>query len=116
MYCGVSVFFFNDTATTEIYTLSLHDALPDLPLRPEVSRGCHAEGECVTGSGRVQRLPPVGWITSRATYGVRRRRRRTAGGSGWAPSRDGRGWSPAGGGGAGLRLRGGRGGAGRVGV
>src|SRR3712207_9230249 len=27
------VFFFNDTATTEIYTLSLHDALPisDLP-------------------------------------------------------------------------------------
>src|SRR5476651_2809704 len=31
--CGCSVvffvfFFFNDTATTEIYTLSLHDALP----------------------------------------------------------------------------------------
>src|SRR5712692_2674473 len=25
---GFSVFFFNDTATTEIYTLSLHDALP----------------------------------------------------------------------------------------
>src|SRR5258707_13079344 len=24
----VSLFFFNDTATTEIYTLSLHDALP----------------------------------------------------------------------------------------
>src|ERR1041385_9564417 len=24
----VHVFFFNDTATTEIYTLSLHDALP----------------------------------------------------------------------------------------
>src|SRR2546430_17201012 len=24
----VVVFFFNDTATTEIYTLSLHDALP----------------------------------------------------------------------------------------
>src|SRR5579862_10071602 len=27
-------FFFNDTATTEIYTLSLHDALP-------ISRGLH---------------------------------------------------------------------------
>src|SRR5438270_11880324 len=28
-------FFFNDTATTEIYTLSLHDALPILqPARP----------------------------------------------------------------------------------
>src|SRR5258708_38086895 len=27
-----SFFFFNDTATTEIYTLSLHDALPIYPL------------------------------------------------------------------------------------
>jgi len=26
-------FFFNDTATTEIYTLSLHDALPISRLR-----------------------------------------------------------------------------------
>src|SRR6266705_2395188 len=26
--CVVRFFFFNDTATTEIYTLSLHDALP----------------------------------------------------------------------------------------
>src|SRR3712207_8547709 len=31
-------FFFNDTATTEIYTLSLHDALPIslLPLLPDI--------------------------------------------------------------------------------
>src|SRR5258707_14401761 len=28
-------FFFNDTATTEIYTLSLHDALPISYTRPE---------------------------------------------------------------------------------
>src|SRR3990170_5505624 len=27
-------FFFNDTATTEIYTLSLHDALPISPASP----------------------------------------------------------------------------------
>src|SRR3712207_9315659 len=27
----VTFFFFNDTATTEIYTLSLHDALPICP-------------------------------------------------------------------------------------
>src|SRR5437667_12470756 len=27
------LFFFNDTATTEIYTLSLHDALPILKVR-----------------------------------------------------------------------------------
>src|SRR5690348_18019227 len=26
--CSLMFFFFNDTATTEIYTLSLHDALP----------------------------------------------------------------------------------------
>ena len=28
MVCGCKIFFFNDTATTEIYTLSLLDALP----------------------------------------------------------------------------------------
>src|SRR5256885_11984588 len=28
---GLVFFFFNDTATTEIYTLSLHDALPISP-------------------------------------------------------------------------------------
>src|SRR5438309_11464110 len=33
-------FFFNDTATTEIYTLSLHDALPICPADPE-----HVVGE-----------------------------------------------------------------------
>src|SRR2546430_4014414 len=30
-------FFFNDTATTEIYTLSLHDALPICRVRPLMS-------------------------------------------------------------------------------
>src|SRR2546427_1637076 len=32
--CFFLFFFFNDTATTEIYTLSLHDALPILTSRP----------------------------------------------------------------------------------
>src|SRR5690349_22479210 len=32
-------FFFNDTATTEIYTLSLHDALP-IWILLEVAHGC----------------------------------------------------------------------------
>src|SRR2546427_4885656 len=31
-------FFFNDTATTEIYTLSLHDALPIYPIHRAVER------------------------------------------------------------------------------
>src|SRR6266852_4800831 len=36
------LFFFNDTATTEIYTLSLHDALPISSSRP---RACASRGE-----------------------------------------------------------------------
>src|SRR5260370_38334455 len=48
-YTTLFFFFFNDTATTEIYTLSLHDALPifDVPMkilftadtRPRISSG-----------------------------------------------------------------------------
>src|SRR6266566_5008420 len=36
-------FFFNDTATTEIYTLSLHDALPT-PRRTGDDRVAHVKG------------------------------------------------------------------------
>src|SRR3954462_1407481 len=36
----LSVFFFNDTATTEIYTLSLHDALPILAATSALSAAC----------------------------------------------------------------------------
>src|SRR5438132_4723990 len=43
-------FFFNDTATTDIYTLSLHDALPIWPLpRPA---GCWSRPSC---GGRAHR-------------------------------------------------------------
>src|SRR5260221_11909908 len=35
------LFFFNDTATTEIYTLSLHDALPILQSEPQHQRSPH---------------------------------------------------------------------------
>src|SRR3712207_8772054 len=48
------VFFFNDTATTEIYTLSLHDALPDLPHRPESPRHFSPQ-EREKGRGRTRR-------------------------------------------------------------
>src|SRR6202521_182036 len=37
--CQSSLFFFNDTATTEIYTLSLHDALPILRALPRHEHG-----------------------------------------------------------------------------
>src|SRR6266550_5706938 len=36
-------FFFNDTATTEIYTLSLHDALPIWPCAPGTA-SCQPSG------------------------------------------------------------------------
>src|SRR2546422_10909557 len=38
--CTSFFFFFNDTATTEIYTLSLHDALP-ISQQSEVRRDVH---------------------------------------------------------------------------
>ena len=42
---GCDVFFFNDTATTEIYTLSLHDALP-------IWDGAGRDGAGRDGAGR----------------------------------------------------------------
>src|ERR1035441_9774703 len=46
------MFFFNDTATTEIYTLSLHDALPIwIPQVPETHR-CGEFGPDQSGWGR----------------------------------------------------------------
>src|SRR3712207_6854883 len=44
-------FFFNDTATTEIYTLSLHDALPISLLLVDVMR--EARGRARWGCGAV---------------------------------------------------------------
>src|SRR2546422_6307188 len=44
-------FFFNDTATTEIYTLSLHDALPiSPPATPTRCPGISGSRACLFGS------------------------------------------------------------------
>src|SRR5579859_651204 len=48
---GIIFFFFNDTATTEIYTLSLHDALPI----------CAPPGPCPSWSG----WPTAPWPRTR---------------------------------------------------
>src|SRR5471030_3356592 len=46
-YIGLVVFFFfNDTATTEIYTLSLHDALPIYRARVRHHGRMFGPGEC----------------------------------------------------------------------
>src|SRR2546430_12047674 len=55
-----SFFFFNDTATTEIYTLSLHDALPISPSRGWRGRAGGPglgplPGRLPRGRGRVSR-------------------------------------------------------------
>src|SRR2546429_7269919 len=51
-------FFFNDTATTEIYTLSLHDALPICGMR-QFTGG--SEG---TGTGRADHHRHLGHLDS----------------------------------------------------
>src|SRR5256885_12249445 len=48
-------FFFNDTATTEIYTLSLHDALPISPLRRRLPGHEGHAGRGRPGRGRPRR-------------------------------------------------------------
>src|SRR3712207_8197473 len=56
-------FFFNDTATTEIYTLSLHDALPIWRV--------HAAVPPVRGAGEVLRLRLAAQRVRRARLRVR---------------------------------------------
>src|SRR2546430_17381854 len=61
-----SLFFFNDTATTEIYTLSLHDALPiswgsTIHYSPDPGRG--TPGRCA-GRSRCPSEPEIGRATS----------------------------------------------------
>src|SRR3712207_7320674 len=56
-------FFFNDTATTEIYTLSLHDALP---ISTNTFRGYY--GQRFTGGEAIQ-AGFQQFSTSRSRYG-----------------------------------------------
>src|SRR6266478_7359985 len=56
LFYNIFFFFFNDTATTEIYTLSLHDALPISVSKPggDELRGCC--GECAPQDRKSTRL------------------------------------------------------------
>src|SRR5260370_19210193 len=49
------IFFFNDTATTEIYTLSLHDALPISGADGRHQRGTEDQGRGCWGRTRRSR-------------------------------------------------------------
>src|SRR3989449_11766722 len=91
-------FFFNDTATTEIYTLSLHDALPicrcgprsadhrwpahgdRAPARAQWDRAADAldaavgDGVHRVGRGRIRAGEPgLAWAGDRAARGARAR-------------------------------------------
>src|SRR5256885_10941249 len=72
-------FFFNDTATTEIYTLSLHDALP---IYHEEDEGPHAIGEeemgdlffCIPEDRKSTRLNSSHLVISYAVFCLKNKR------------------------------------------
>src|SRR2546429_8702122 len=58
LYTVLFFFFFNDTATTEIYTLSLHDALPicaAVPLRVQPPQPGQVHGLVIGMRGGIDR-------------------------------------------------------------
>src|SRR3712207_7236262 len=63
-------FFFNDTATTEIYTLSLHDALPiSVNLTPWRARRTERDGVNPARPARVRHRGPRAARPARAGRG-----------------------------------------------
>src|SRR5256885_13167503 len=69
-YTFVFFFFFNDTATTEIYTLSLHDALP-------ISTTGSSGGSPVRARATPRRHAPTTSPSSRTPRGRRADRKST---------------------------------------
>src|SRR3712207_425510 len=74
---GDVFFFFNDTATTEIYTLSLHDALPIScardeiePLRDPRVKENDAYATVIVLSRVVTELGTVGRVTPKTIEGL----------------------------------------------
>src|SRR2546429_4287752 len=83
---GNPFFFFNDTATTEIYTLSLHDALPIssaayertrktcLPAR-SVLRGADAQARSCPGDRKSTRLNSSHGYISYAVFCLKKKKK-----------------------------------------
>src|SRR3712207_924188 len=71
--CHVYFFFFNDTATTEIYTLSLHDALPIFPPVQLHAEAAGASTQPASTSSRAASSPVVQRRTGPASPGRRPR-------------------------------------------
>src|SRR2546426_4691449 len=64
-------FFFNDTATTEIYTLSLHDALP-IPTQTTVRRAA-PDSACAGTNGSALAVSVAGPTAASDCFTKRRR-------------------------------------------
>src|SRR5206468_12177188 len=54
-YSSIHFFFFTDSPTTEIYTLSLHDALP---ISEDIAGGGRVAGEAILRAGIIPGLRP----------------------------------------------------------
>src|SRR3712207_9382830 len=69
----IVLFFFNDTATTEIYTLSLHDALPICPgprdPRDRARRPLHVRPRARAGDALRRHLPAASRAAARPRGG-----------------------------------------------
>src|SRR5574341_2276507 len=78
---AVLVFFFNDTATTEIYTLSLHDALPISGVRRlRLGPGQRLRGRSRDRSDRKStRLNSSHQLTSYAVFCLKKKKRTPSG-------------------------------------
>src|SRR2546425_173943 len=95
-------FFFNDTATTEIYTLSLHDALPislrpagRVPVRHREPAAHHRPAGCDPQGGRAAGAKAAGRHARRAARGaIRDPHVRESGGAGCGAGQEGRGGRP----------------------
>src|SRR5690242_21937393 len=73
---SLSFFFFNDTATTEIYTLSLHDALPISDAWPALARrDAHPRGNDRRGQIGIWARPRDGAAAGRGRLPARDRKR-----------------------------------------
>src|SRR5207244_12713129 len=82
LYPLFSFFFFNDTATTEIYTLSLHDALPILvdeldSLAVDADRRLHLVVHALRGPGdrKSTRLNSSHQIISYAVFCLKKKKK-----------------------------------------
>src|SRR5574337_1685964 len=73
-------FFFNDTATTEIYTLSLHDALPISSLRtPEGTSTCPCSTRSLQTDRKSTRLNSSHHSISYAVFCLKKKKEKIQG-------------------------------------